>query len=71
MIRSELLAREANSEYSSGKEFLYDHVHLEKTIPFAKGTDARLNIKVNAQRRSLKAILLLFTEPYIPRGRAI
>ena len=64
MIRSELLAQEANSEYSSGKEFLYDHVHLEKTIPFAKGTQARLNIKVNAQRRSMKAILLLFTEPY-------
>jgi len=64
MIRSKQLAEEANNEYSSGKEFLYDHVHLEKTIPFAKGTDARLNIKVNAQRRSLKAILLLFTEPY-------
>ena len=64
MIRSELLAQEAKSEYSSGKEFLYDHVHLEKTIPIAKGAEARLNIKVNAQRRSLKAILLLFTEPY-------
>jgi len=64
MIHSELLAEEANSEYSNGKAFLYDHVHLEKTIPLAKGTDARLNIKVNAQRRSLKAILLLFTEPY-------
>jgi len=64
MIRSEQLAQEAASEYSSGKEFLYDHVHLEKIIPFAKGSDARLNIKVNAQRRSLTAILLLFTEPY-------
>jgi len=58
------LAQEADSVYSSGKEFLYDHLHLEKTIPFKKGSDARLNIKVNAQRRSLKAILLLFTEPY-------
>ena len=58
------LAQEADSVYSSGKEFLYDHVHLEKTMPFKKGSDARLNIKVNAQRRSLKAILLLFTEPY-------
>jgi len=42
MISSELLAREADSEYTSGKEFLYDHVHLEKTIPFAKGTDSRI-----------------------------
>ena len=64
MIHSKLLAEEANSEYSSGKEFLYDHVHLDKTIPFAKGTTPRLNIKVNTQRRSMKAILLLFTEPY-------
>jgi len=64
MIRSKKLAEEAEIEYSSGKEFLYDHVQLERTIPFAKGSDARLNIKVNAQRRSLKAILLLFTEPY-------
>ena len=64
MIHSKQLTQEAKSEYSSGKEFLYDHVHLEKTVPFAKGAEARLNIKVNAQRRSMKAILLLFTEPY-------
>jgi len=64
MIRSLQLAQEASSEYTSGKAFAYDHVLLEKTIPFQKGADARLNIKVNAQRRSLKAILLLFAEPY-------
>jgi len=69
MIRSEQLAQEAASEYTSGKEFLYDHVHLEKTIPFGKNTDERLNIKVNAQRKSLKAILLLFTEPYASGAR--
>jgi len=55
--------------YYSGKEFPYDHVQLDKTIPFQKGSDARLNIKVNSQRRSLKAILLLFTEPYTPGAR--
>ena len=38
MIHSEQLAQEANSAYSSGKEFLYDHVHLEKTITFAKNS---------------------------------
>jgi len=69
MMYSKQLAQEADSEYSSGKEFLYDHVHLEKTIPFQKGSDARLNIKVNAQRKSLKAILLLFTEPYTTGSR--
>jgi len=36
MIRSKMLAEEARSAYSSGKEFAYDHVHLEKTIPFPK-----------------------------------
>jgi len=64
MIHNKQLAEEAASEYSSGKAFAYDHVHLEKMIPFKKRSDARLNIKVNAQRRSLKAILVLFTEPY-------
>ena len=64
MMCSEQLALEAVSEYSSGKEFAYDHVQLYTTIPFQKGSDAWLNIKVNAQRRSLKAIVLLFSEPY-------
>jgi len=44
-------------------------VHLEKTIPIEKGSDTRLNIKLDAQRRSMKAILLLFTEPYSPGAR--
>jgi len=48
MIHSKQLAEEANSEYLSGKSFLYEHVHLEKTITFGKNTDVRLNIKVNA-----------------------
>ena len=69
MLHSEQLAEEANSAYSSGKEFAYDHVHREKVIPIKKGSDSRVNIKVNAQRRSLKAILLLFTEPYAAGAR--
>ena len=69
MIRSKMLAEEARSTYSSSKEFAYYHVHPEKTIPFQKGSDARLNIKVNAQRTSKKAILLLFTEPYSAGAR--
>jgi len=64
MICSEQLAREAASEYSSGKAFAYDHVHLQERIPFKKESDTLLNIKVNAQRRSLKAILLLFTDTH-------
>jgi len=63
MIRSKTLADEARSIYYNGKEFLYDHVLHDKEVPFKKDIDPRLTIKVNAQRTSLKA-LLLFVEPY-------
>ena len=33
-------------------------------VPFEKGNDTKLTHGVNPQRRSLKAILLLFVEPY-------
>ena len=56
MIHSKMLANEAQSTYSNGKEFAYDHVHLEKTIPVKRDSGT-----------PMKAILLLFTEPY-PAG---
>jgi len=65
MIRSQTLADEAHSVYSSGKEFAYDHVTRSKVVSFKKETNTRINIKVDAQRRSLKAILLLFVEKYV------
>ena len=64
MIRSKMLAEEAESVYKFGKEFAYDHVSLYKVVPINKGTETRINIKVNMQRRSMKGILLLFVEPY-------
>ena len=69
MIRSKALADKATSAYSNGKEFVHDYVMREKVISFSKGTDARLNIEVNPQRRSLKAILLLFIEPSVAGAR--
>ena len=33
-------------------------------VSFVKGTETRINIKVDAQRRSMKGILSLFVEPY-------
>jgi len=69
MIHSDMLAEEARSAYSNGKEFVYDHVHLDSIPSFQRGSDTRLNIKVNAQRRSMKAILLLFVEPYSAGAR--
>ena len=64
MIRSKMLAEEVKSVYEFGKEFVYDDVYLDKVVPINKGTETRINIKVNAQRRSMKGILLLFVEPY-------
>ena len=64
MIHSEKLAEDAESVYTSGKEFVYDHVSRSKVVPINRGTETRINIKVDAQRRSMKGILLLFVEPY-------
>ena len=61
---SESLGQKATDAYTSGKEFAYDHVTRDKVIPFKKQTDTRINVKVNAQRRSMKGLLLLFVEPY-------
>ena len=69
IIRSENLAKEAVDAYTSGAEFLYDHVHREEIVSFAKGTATRLNLRANPQRRSLKGILVLFIEPYTAGAR--
>ena len=69
MIQSKHLAEEATSIYTSGKVFLYDHVVRDKVIPIDRGTAMRINVKVNAQRRSLKGILLLFMESYAAGAR--
>ena len=64
MIHSENLAEKAESVFKSGKEFAYDHVSRSKVVPINRGTETRINIKVDSQRRSMKGILLLFVEPY-------
>ena len=69
MIRSKSLAEDAAGIYASGKEFAYDHVFRDKVVQIDKATATRINIKVNAQRRSMKAILLLFVEPYTAGAR--
>ena len=69
MIHSKTLADEAESVFTLGKEFAYDHVLRYQVVPINKGTETRINIKVDSQRRSLKAILLLFIEGYIGGGR--
>ena len=65
VIRSKSLADEALSTYKSGKEFAYDLVMRERVVPITRGSDTRLNLLVNPQRRSLKGILLLFINPFV------
>lgn len=60
MMHSVSFADEARSVYTSSEEFAYDHVSHDKVVPITKDTDTRINIKVMAQRRSVKGILLLF-----------
>ena len=69
MIRDKTLGQGATSAYTDGKEFAYDHVTRDKVIPFKKQTDTRINVKVNAQGRSMKGLLLLFVEPYTAGAR--
>ena len=69
VIRSKQLAVEVTSFYTHGKEFLYDHVVLQKVVEFNRGTESLLNLRINPQRRSLKGILLLFIVPYTAGAR--
>ena len=65
VIQSETLADEALSTYKNGKEFAYDLVKRERVVPITRGSDTRLNLRMNPQRRSLKGILLLFINPFV------
>ena len=69
VIRSKTLADEAMNTYASGKEFAYDFVMREMVVPITRGSDTRLNLRVNPQRKSLKGILLLFINPYTAGAR--
>ena len=69
MILSEKLSDQVISVYTRGKMFAYDHVNCDKVYTINKGTDTKINITVNSQRRSMKGFLLLFVEPYAAETR--
>ena len=64
-----MLADEAFSTYTYAKEFAYDLIMRDRVVPIARGSDTRINLRVNPQRRSLKGILLLFINPYVAGAR--
>ena len=49
VIRSKSLADEAASTYLYGKEFAYDYILLQEVVDVNRGTDGRLNLRVNPQ----------------------
>ena len=63
MISSKALADEATSLYENGKELVYDHVS-RNGVKRVNSSNELINIKVDSQRRSMKAILLLFVKLY-------
>ena len=63
-VLRETLGGRARMAYTIGTEFAYDHVTRNNVVPFKNEADTRINVKVNAQRRSMKGLLLLFVEPY-------
>ena len=68
-ICSKHLSDKVNSMYSTGKSFMFDNVVLDKIENIIKDKDTSINIKVNAQRRSMKGILLLFLETFTDGSR--
>ena len=59
IIWSKKLADEAKEIYIVGNTFAYDHITRVNRVVINKRTDTQINIKVDAQRRSLKSIFLL------------
>lgn len=47
MIRSRPQADDAHSVCNIVKEFMYDHVMRSEVVTFSKGTDTRINFRVN------------------------
>lgn len=61
VIESEDLVREVKDQYSIGRSLGYVYTTMLKTLPWNKDSTREV-IDVNIPRKSLKAIVLLFTE---------
>ena len=60
VIKSEGLANSVRGTYNEGRSFPYNYSTLLKTLPWAKG-NTREVIDINIPRKSMKAVVLLFT----------
>ena len=68
VLNSEFLAREALSSYQM-KGFYYEKVHHHKTFTISKPNTSIINEEINIPARSMKGLLLLFTQAYVAGSR--
>ena len=61
-ISSKFLADKAQAAYKNNHAFFYENILHHKTFTFSKPNDSVINEHINAPRRSMTGILLLFTE---------
>ena len=61
-IESQSFAQEVRSSYEVGRSLAYDYSTLLKTLSCCKSSTREV-IDINIPRRSLKAVILLFTQP--------
>ena len=61
IIESENLVREVKDQYSIGRSLGYDYTTMLKTLLWNKGSTREV-IDVHIPRKSMKAIVLLFTK---------
>ena len=61
VIKSEVLAASVRGTYNTSRSFPYNYSTLLKTLPWAKGSTRKV-IDINIPRKSMKAVVLLFTK---------
>ena len=61
IIESEELAERVRGEYNVGRSLGYDYTTLLKTLPWSKNSTREV-IDINIPRKSMKAVVLLFTK---------
>ena len=61
IIESKELAREVKDQYGIGRSLVYDYTTQLKTLPWNKSSTREV-IDLNISRKSMRAIVLLFTK---------
>ena len=68
VLHNEILAREAKAAYQM-KGFYYEKIHHYKTFIISKPSTSIINEEINLPARSMKGVLILFTQVYTNGAR--